>query len=106
VAYTPAAEELARLNVRQGDGSVEKFKAWRPKGCSNCLNTGYKGRVGVFEIFEVTPVVREMILREQSEREIHKIALEQGLLTLQADGLDKVSKGLTSLSEFRRVLNF
>ena len=103
VPYTPAAEELTRLGITE---APEKFKAWRPKGCSNCLNTGYKGRIGVFEIFEVTPEVREMILRDESERAIHKIALENGLHTLRADGLDKVSKGLTSLSEFRRVLNF
>jgi len=82
------------------------FTAYAPSGCEHCLGTGYWGRVGVFEIFGVSREIREMILEERSERAIRDRARVDGLVTLQDDGRSKVGAGLTSVEEFRRVLNF
>ncbi|MCP4807362.1 MAG: Flp pilus assembly complex ATPase component [Proteobacteria bacterium] len=82
------------------------FKAYDPVGCAHCLGTGYRGRVGIFEIFPVDRTIREMVLDEASEGAIRDRAIADGLVSLQDDGRTKVGAGLTSLAEFRRVLNF
>ncbi len=99
----PREEDFAQLGI---DELPQGFRAWRARGCDACLGTGYQGRVGVFEIFPITRTVREMILHGASEREIRDHARGEGLVSLQEDGLVKVGQGLTSLYEFRRVLNF
>ncbi len=82
------------------------FKHFQGKGCKSCFNTGYAGRTGVFEIFTVDRPVRDMILEQASERAIRDYAIENGMDTLQQDGLQKVGQGVTSVEEFKRVLRF
>jgi len=102
-AQRPSREELAALGIER---PPRGFEAWRAVGCDACQGTGYAGRVGVFEIFPVTSAARELILGDAGERRIRDHAREQGLITLQQDGLAKVAQGLTTLFEYRRVLNF
>jgi type II secretory ATPase GspE/PulE/Tfp pilus assembly ATPase PilB-like protein len=76
---------------------------YRPKGCEKCFNSGYKGRVGITEIFILTPKVRELILAQASEMDIKICAREQGMKTMREDAVIKACRGLTSLEEVVRL---
>jgi type IV pilus assembly protein PilB len=86
--YTP--EEAAKTTVQHG------------KGCPTCNNTGYKGRVGLYEVMEINDEVRELILVGASALELRKKAIEAGMITLRRSGLLKVAAGLTTLEEVLR----
>lgn len=73
------------------------------KGCSKCENTGYSGRMGIFEVLEVTLEVGDMIIRRASSEEIQEKAIENGMLTMQQDGFLKALEGLTTVEEVLRV---
>jgi type IV pilus assembly protein PilB len=72
------------------------------KGCATCNNTGYKGRVGLYEVMEINDELRELILVGASALEIKKKALEQGMITLRRSGLQKVAAGQTTMEEVLR----
>ena len=74
----------------------------RGKGCEKCNNTGYKGRVGLYEVMEVTEELRELILVGASSLELRRKAVDEGMLTLRASGLRKVKEGVTTLDEVVR----
>jgi len=84
------AEEATKTTVQHG------------KGCATCNNTGYKGRVGLYEVMEINDELRELILVGASALEIKKKALEQGMITLRRSGLQKVAAGLTTMEEVLR----
>jgi type IV pilus assembly protein PilB len=86
--YSP--DEAAKTTVQHG------------KGCATCNNTGYKGRVGLYEVMEINDELRELILVGASALEIKKKALEQGMITLRRSGLQKVAAGLTTMEEVLR----
>ena len=71
-------------------------------GCDRCNNTGYKGRVGLYEVMEITEELRELILVGASSLELRRKAVEEGMLTLRASGLRKVKEGVTTLDEVVR----
>ncbi len=84
---------------------VEKpAKAYGPAGCKQCNNTGYVGRLGLYEVLSITPKVRQIIARNFSENELSQVVREEGMRTILESGIDKVEKGLTSLDEVLRVL--
>ncbi len=72
------------------------------KGCSTCNNSGYKGRVGLYEVMEINDELRELILVGASALELKKKALDQGMITLRRSGLTKIAAGLTTLEEVLR----
>jgi type IV pilus assembly protein PilB len=72
------------------------------KGCATCNNTGYKGRVGLYEVMEINDELRELILVGASALELKKKAMEQGMITLRRSGLQKVASGLTTMEEVLR----
>jgi type IV pilus assembly protein PilB len=72
------------------------------RGCDKCNNTGYKGRVGLYEVLEVTEDVRELILVGASSMDLRRKAIEEGMLTLRASGLRKVKDGVTTVDEVVR----
>ena len=74
----------------------------RGKGCERCNNTGYKGRVGLYEVMEVTEELRELILVGASGLELRRKAIDEGMITLRMSGLRKVKDGLTTLEEVVR----
>ncbi len=82
---------------------VENPRAFQGKGCRRCHQTGHKGRLGVYELLEVTPEIRSLINRSAHEEELKNQALEQGFRDLLADGLHKVKAGMISLDEVLRV---
>lgn len=75
---------------------------WKEKGCAKC-NLGYKGRIGIFEIFTITPGIEKLILEMGSASEINKIACEEGMITMMQDGILKVIEGITSIEEVEKI---
>jgi type IV pilus assembly protein PilB len=84
----------------EGDALVDVYE---PGGCSRCRGTGYRGRVGLFEVMLVSEEIRSLIVRRSSSAEVEQVAIAQGMRTLREDGLLKVRLGLTSLAEVGRV---
>ncbi len=73
------------------------------KGCSNCNKTGYRGRMGIYELMTMTSQVREMTFKGESTLNVRKMARKQGMHTLFEDGMIKALKGLTTLDEVLRI---
>ncbi|HEV3253655.1 MAG TPA: type IV-A pilus assembly ATPase PilB [Candidatus Acidoferrales bacterium] len=80
----------------------KSVKVMHGRGCGTCNNTGYKGRVGLYEVMEINDELRELILVGASALELKKKAMENGMLTLRRSGLLKIAAGLTSLEEVVR----
>jgi type IV pilus assembly protein PilB len=74
----------------------------RGKGCEKCNNTGYKGRVGLYEVMEITEEIRELVLVGASALELRRKAVEEGMITLRNSGLRKVKEGVTTIEEIVR----
>ena len=81
---------------------AKQIKTYKGAGCAKCNNTGYKGRIGLYEVMEVTDEVRELILIGASALELRKRAIEDGMITLRESGLHKIRNGLTTLEEVVR----
>ncbi len=92
-------EVLRELGIMENPDELTLMEA---KGCPVCNDTGYKGRVGVYEVMEISPTLREMIVDRASNAEIKALAVKEGMLTLRMDGLEKFKTGLTSLEEILR----
>ena len=97
-------EEINRIPPQtRKDIPIEKdFYIYEPVGCKRC-NMGYSGRIGIFEVLEMTKSLEEIILKEASESVIAKEAEKQGMVTMKQDGIIKVLKGVTSFEEVLRV---
>lgn len=81
---------------------AKALKTYKGKGCSTCNNTGYKGRIGLYEVLEVTDEIRELILIGASALELRKKAIEDGMITLRGSGLYKIRQGVTTVEEVVR----
>jgi type IV pilus assembly protein PilB len=81
---------------------AETVTPMRGRGCEKCNNTGYKGRVGLYEVMEVTEDVRELVLVGASALELRRKAIDEGMLTLRQSGLRKVKEGMTTIEEVAR----
>lgn len=93
---------LVRAGFDKGElGGLEVHKA---VGCQHCSQTGYKGRIGCFEVMEFDGVLQSMFLNNASASELRAVALERGMRSLRRDALDKVAAGTTSLEEVDRVV--
>jgi type IV pilus assembly protein PilB len=84
---------------------IEVLKIHGPKGCGNCNGTGYKGRVGLYELMEITDDVGKAISAEVPEDQLRKVAIQEGMVTLRDAGLEKVRTGETSLEEVLKKTN-
>ncbi len=105
-----AIEELIRKEVNALPPSIKKtieipnpFYIYGNVGCKNCGNTGYKGRIALYEILEMTESLGETILKDLSETALEKEAVAQNMITMRQDGILKVLKGVTTLAEVLRV---
>jgi len=99
--YQPKPEELNALNLKEEDLSEATF--YKGKGCPKCNDSGYKGRIGIFELLIMDDTLREMIFERKSSAEIKSKAVELGMKTLREDGKQKVLKGITTIGEVVRV---
>ncbi len=103
-AYAPTAEALAEIGL--GPDSLREAgvdRLYREKGCPACNGTGYRGRIGIYEMMLVTDEVRQLILRKVDSGTIKKTAIAQGMRTLIQDGASKVLRGSTSIAELLSV---
>jgi type IV pilus assembly protein PilB len=81
-----------------------ELEAYEPVGCRRCAGSGYRGRLGVYEVMNVTPEIQTMALERQPAETIRDLAVEQGMRRLRDDGLEKVKQGRTSIAEIARVI--
>jgi hypothetical protein len=100
--YTPEADVLRSLNITEAEaGSLPFYKA---VGCEQCNQTGYRGRIGIYEVMKITEKLRRLISQKISADALREAALEGGMLSLGEDGLAKVKSGLTTAEELLRVV--
>ncbi len=97
-AYIPSATELALLENLETPAIL-----YRPKGCSVCSNSGYRGRTGIYELLTVDDGLRHLIHDHVAEQDLRQYALHHGMRGLRQDGLRLVTMGVTSLEELLRV---
>jgi len=101
-------EKLLPILIREGVApaktkSVEDLKFYKGQGCDKCNNSGYKGRLGLHEILEISPEVGEMIMLHKSAAEIQEQGEKEGMVLMWEDGFIKAVKGLTTIDEIIRV---
>jgi type IV pilus assembly protein PilB len=94
--------EQAKVDAGFTQEEIESTKIFIGKGCGTCNKTGYKGRVGLYEVMEINDELRELILVGASALELKKKAIDQGMLTLRKSGLTKAAMGQTTLEEVLR----
>jgi type IV pilus assembly protein PilB len=82
----------------------DEVEIYEPGGCHRCRETGYRGRLGLFEVMIVTDEIRALIVAHAPAVKLAKLAVEQGMTTLLDDGLEKVRTGQTTLAEISRVM--
>jgi len=102
--YTPSVDELIKARVSpdvaaQADGMI----FYRKKGCPRCNQTGFKGRIGVFQLLAMSENLETLAASKASREELERAAMEEGMRTLWDDGIAKVAAGLTSIEELARV---
>ncbi|MCG6553209.1 MAG: type II/IV secretion system protein [Candidatus Magnetominusculus sp. LBB02] len=100
--YKPTMEELVVLGL-SGEYLGGDIRFYEPKGCDECGGTGYRGRIGIYEIMPATIKVKKLIYEEAAEADIFRAASEAGMISIVEDGLKKVMTGATSLDEVLRV---
>ncbi len=97
--YIPAREVLETFHMAQGD-----MVFYHGSGCSACEQTGYAGRVGIYELMRLTPRLKELLTRRATEADMRKMAVLEGTRFLLEDARDKVRQGVTTLDEVSRVI--
>jgi type IV pilus assembly protein PilB len=102
-AYQPTDEAL-RQNGFPEEVMGKNITLYRPNGCPRCNNTGYKGRLGLYEVMLVSEAVERLTVERKSADEISRVAQAEGMVTLREDGIEKVLKGATSMEEIARVI--
>lgn len=79
------------------------LKFFKGKGCKSCENSGYKGRIGIYEVLNITPEMQQLILKRVSSNELNNLAISQGMTSMIQDGILKVCDGITSMEEVWRA---
>jgi len=103
-AYVPGAEELALVGFPAEPGEADELMLHRPKGCSTCGGTGYRGRMALHEVMPIDEQLEKLTVRRSSADEITRAAREGGMSSLREDGWLKVRNGRTSIEEVLRVV--
>jgi type IV pilus assembly protein PilB len=100
--YTPTYTELEGARWPQlmlgSPGSL-----WKPAGCRSCSGTGYRGRLAVHEVMQVSDDIEALTVKRTSANEVRRTAIAEGMRLLRDDGLEKAAKGLTSIEDVLRV---
>jgi len=92
----------AMIDVGFQPSEIGQFTVYKGKGCQTCNGTGYKGRVGLYEVMEISDDIRELVLVGASALELRKKAIDEGMLTLRLSGLEKIRQGVTTIEEVVR----
>ncbi|TAN62301.1 type II secretion system protein GspE [bacterium] len=101
VSFSPTEESLRNLGLEDKIGKDIKFA--RGGGCKLCNSSGYKGRLGIYELLKVTPAIQEVVLKRSSADDIRALAIKEGLAPLRQGALEKLMLGLTTPEEVMRV---
>jgi type IV pilus assembly protein PilB len=102
-AYKPSEAELEAAGFPE-EMRAEVENLFRPVGCSRCGKTGFRGRTGLYEVMPMSEDIERMAAERRSSEDIRRLAMEEGMLTLRTDGLQKARSGATSLDEIFRVV--
>jgi type IV pilus assembly protein PilB len=100
--YTPDPETLRAMSVTEAEAGTTTF--YRAVGCDQCNHTGYRGRVGIYEVMHVSDKLRRLIAARGTEAQIREAAVSAGMISLGEDGLLKVKAGVTTPDELLRVV--
>jgi type IV pilus assembly protein PilB len=100
--YTPPPEVLRSLNIPEAEAAMIPF--YKSVGCDQCNHTGYRGRIGIYEVMRITDKLRRLISTKAPEDQIRDAAVAGGMITLGEDGLAKVKSGVTTPEELLRVV--
>jgi type IV pilus assembly protein PilB len=102
--YTPSVDELMKARVSPDvAAAADGMVFYRRKGCPRCNQTGYKGRIGIYQLLEMSEQLESLAVTKASREDIERAAIAEGMRTLWDDGLAKVASGLTSIEELARV---
>jgi type IV pilus assembly protein PilB len=102
--YTPTYDELQRLQAGEDViADLEHATFRRSRGCARCSHTGYRGRVGIFQLLAMSERLEQLAAGKAPREEIERAAVEEGMRTLWDDGVRKVAAGITSVEELARV---
>ena len=102
--YTPSVDELLRARVSPDVAAASYGMAfYRKRGCPRCNQTGYKGRIGSYQLLAMSEQLESLAVQKASREDLERAALAEGMRTLWDDGLAKVAAGLTSVEELARV---
>jgi len=96
-SYVPNNELLAKIGIAPQDSPNLYF--YKAVGCNECLSTGYKGRIPLFEVMEITDNISSLIVKRADAIEIKKMAISEGMTVLSTDGIRKAQQGMTTLEE-------
>ena len=103
-SYEMKRQDLEKIPGFPLENKEKTVQLYRPVGCMRCSNTGYRGRIGIYELLFVSDQIQRLTLERKSARDIKEAAIAEGMVTLRQDGLLKVKQGLTSLEEVMRVV--
>jgi type IV pilus assembly protein PilB len=102
-AYVADDREL--IDMGFGEDVIEDIDhLYRPVGCQVCAKTGYRGRLGLFEVMSMSEDIERLTVERVSSDEIRRLARRDGMITLREDGLEKIRSGVTSIEEVLRVV--
>jgi len=107
-SYQPAEEELENLREKINLNKIlnknhKKLVLYRGKGCPTCHQTGYRGRIGIFEVLEMKENIKDLVMKNANAGEIEKQAITNGMTTIFEDGIQKALTGITTIEEVLRV---
>jgi type IV pilus assembly protein PilB len=94
----------AKVLRESGYKARMELEAYEPVGCRRCGGSGYRGRVGLYEVMKMTPEIQTLALERRPSEAIRDVAVSQGMTRLRDDGLQKVRQGRTSIAEVARVI--
>ena len=107
-SYEIGHQELEKLNlsskiIEKLLGKKQKIRVYKGKGCRACNESGYAGRIGIFEILEISDTLKQMIMSKTNADELEDQAIKEGMHTMMEDGIEKVLTGITTIDEVLRV---
>ena len=103
ISVSELIKNLPKETITKHFGTMAEIEFFKGRGCKICHSTGYSGRIGIFEVLEVTKDIRKLITEKSDSDVIEQKAIEEGMTTMLEDGLDKTTRGITTIEEVLRV---